>query len=375
MNILIAGDFVPSFRVAEQIENGDYSCLNEIKTIIQSVDYSIVNFESPIVIRDAKPINKTGPNLKCSEKAMECLVEAGFKCVTLANNHFRDFGQIGVEDTLNSCKKYGMDYVGGGVNIDEAQQICYKEIHDQKLAIINICEKEWSIANSSFGGSAPLNPISNYYSIKRAKEIADYVIVIVHGGIEHYQFPTPRMVETYRFFVDAGADVVINHHQHCYSGYEVYKNKPIFYGLGNFCFDKNGVQNSAWNIGYMVKLNLTQSLFEIIPFNQCSSTSTVKLMVDEERNKIDQDLNQINTIITNSKKLDCVFENYIKTIQPIRKIALEPIYNKFLLKLRSKKLFPSFFKGRTMMDWCDRLNCESHRELLGKMLLDEIEGN
>lgn len=43
------------------------------------------------------------------------------------------------------------------------------------------------------------------------------------------------MQEIYRFFVDIGADAVINHHQHCYSGYEVYKEKPIFYGLGNFC--------------------------------------------------------------------------------------------------------------------------------------------
>jgi poly-gamma-glutamate synthesis protein (capsule biosynthesis protein) len=45
------------------------------------------------------------------------------------------------------------------------------------------------------------------------------------------------MVETYRFFIEAGADAVVNHHQHCICGYEVYKGKPIFYGLGNFCFD------------------------------------------------------------------------------------------------------------------------------------------
>ena len=34
-----------------------------------------------------------------------------------------------------------------------------------------------------------------------------------------------------------GADAVVNHHQHCYSGYEVYKDKPVFYGLGNLLFD------------------------------------------------------------------------------------------------------------------------------------------
>ena len=83
----------------------------------------------------------------------------------------------------------------------------------------------------------PLLPIQQFYKIQEAKENADYVLVIVHGGIEHYQLPTSRMIETYRFFIDAGADAVVNHHQHCYSGYERYKSKPIIYGLGNLLFD------------------------------------------------------------------------------------------------------------------------------------------
>lgn len=52
----------------------------------------------------------------------------------------------------------------------------------------------------------------------------------MHGGHEHYQLPSLRMQETYRFFIDAGADVVVNHHQHCFSGYEIYNNKYIFMG-------------------------------------------------------------------------------------------------------------------------------------------------
>ena len=51
--------------------------------------------------------------------------------------------------------------------------------------------------------------------VEEAKKKADFVLVIVHGGSEHFQLPTPRMQATYRFFVDAGADAVVNHHQHC----------------------------------------------------------------------------------------------------------------------------------------------------------------
>ena len=58
MKVIIAGDFVPSNRVAAQIDNNDYRCLEEVKPFLKAVDYSIVNFESPVVIRKAMPIKK-----------------------------------------------------------------------------------------------------------------------------------------------------------------------------------------------------------------------------------------------------------------------------------------------------------------------------
>lgn len=68
------------------------------------------------------------------------------------------------------------------------------------------------------------------------------------------------MVDTYRFFIDAGADAVINHHQHCISGYEHYQGKPIFYGIGNFFFPPIFKHTpKSWNEGYMVTLFLGES--------------------------------------------------------------------------------------------------------------------
>ena len=96
----------------------------------------------------------------------------------------------------------------------------YKRKDGETLAIINCCEHEFSIADDDSAGANPLNPIQQYYKIKEARLNADYVLVIVHGGHEMYQLPSLRMVDTYRFFIDAGADAVVNHHQHCFSGYE-----------------------------------------------------------------------------------------------------------------------------------------------------------
>ena len=366
MRILIAGDFAPKDRTAVQIDKGDYSCLEEIKSIVRGVDYAIINLEAPVVIREAKPIAKTGPNLCCSERAMECLAQTGFKCVTLANNHFRDQGQIGVEDTLSACLKYEMDYVGGGKNLAEAQQVLYKDINGKTVAIVNFCENEWSIAGEVFGGSAPLNLVWNYHTIQEARKQADYVLVIVHGGIEGSQYPTPRMVDTYRFFIDAGADAVVNHHQHCYSGYEEYKGKNIFYGLGNFCFDWDGKRGDNWNEGYMVLLIFQDDRmkFEVIPYIQCDEKAAVILMNGVKRRTFDDNIKAINTVISNRKRLESQMDAIAKATGESRLNHFEPFKNRIVRKLQKWGALPSFIDESTLMITNNIIRCESHREIL-----------
>lgn len=365
MKILVSGDFVPRNRIAFQVEKGDYSCLDNVIPLVQAADYAIVNFESPVVIHTAKPIDKTGPNLRCTEQAMECIAQTGFKCVTLANNHFRDQGQVGVEDTLAVCQKYGIDYVGGGKDIFEAQKVLYKTINGQTLAIINVCENEWSIASNNHGGSAPLNLVRNYYDIQEARKQANHILVIVHGGIEGYQYPTPRMQETYRFLIDAGADAVVNHHQHCFSGYEEYNGKPIFYGLGNFCFDNNS-NSILWQQGYLVNLSFERETigYSIVPYTQCGSVPAVVLLKDEELNGFNKKLFDINSIIKNPEQLLQKFIEHTRELKKNRLLEFEPFANKFVRKLQSKKMLPSFVSKKTRKDIYNVINCESHREVI-----------
>jgi len=239
IKIIVAGDFCPNERVEKHINDQQYSeVFGNVRPIIESADYAVVNFECPVVLNDAQPIEKTGPTLKSGANAVKSIQFAGFNMATLANNHFYDYGEKGVSGTLITCAEHGIDTVGGGKNLTEAAKVFYKEIHGKKIAFINFCEHEFSIATETSGGSNPLDPVKNYNQILEARNNADYVFVVVHRGYEHYELPGLRMKETYRFFVEAGADVVINHHQHCYSGYKIYNGKPIFYSLGNFCFDK-----------------------------------------------------------------------------------------------------------------------------------------
>lgn len=357
MRILVAGDFAPRNRAASLIDRDDYGFLEDICPIVRDVDYSIVNLESPVLPSVAVPIEKIGPNLSCSEKAIKCLSDSGFNCVTLANNHFYDYGENGVIATINSVESFGISHCGGGKNIKEASRTLFVKIKDQWLAIINCCEHEFSIASEDRGGANPLNPISQYYAIQKAKERADYVIVIVHGGNEYYQLPSPRMQEVYRFFINVGADAVVNHHQHCFSGYEIYNGKPIFYGLGNFCFDKQ-LENHLCNDGYMVELNLQDTVsFIIHPYIQFSREPVIRLMpIDYLQSRI----NELNFTISSEETLSNHYRAFLDLERNNVERVMSPFSTRLFLKLVSLHLLPAFFSKRKKQMILGYLQCESH---------------
>lgn len=363
MNIVIAGDFCPQNKTAKLFEEGDFqTVLGDIKCYLKTRDYSIVNFECPVISGSEIPMIKSGGNLCCASSGVDAIKWAGFNAVTLANNHFRDFGNDGIKNTITTIQKRDIDIVGGGINIADASTILYRNINGKLLAIINCCESEYSIATDSDCGSNPLNPIKQFYEIIEAKKQADYVIVIVHGGHEHYQLPSPRMQETYRFFIDAGADAVINHHQHCYSGYEVYHGKPIFYGLGNFCFDKRNYDPN-WYRGYLVELQFNKSVcFCLKPYSQCEEKSEIRFLEGKAFDDFFSNIDKLNSIISSENELRKHFNEYLETRSKSLINVMTPYTGKFLSTLHVKGLIPSLFPKRKYLLLKVMLTCETHRD-------------
>lgn len=366
--ILIAGDFCPHDRLVSLIETERYSeVFDGVRDVINNSDYSIVNFETTIADEKNDPaIKKAGPALCTSDKALAALKYAGFNCCTLANNHFYDYGQKGVNNSIKSLSTMGLDYVGAGNNIEEASKALFKEVEGKTIAIINCCEHEFSIATKTTAGCNPLNVIQQYSAIKNAKTNADYVIVIVHGGLEHLQYPSVRMKEAYRFFIDAGADVVINHHQHCYLGMEEYKGKPIFYGLGNFCFDWDGKRNAIWNEGYMVKLILDSDIrYEVIPYIQCDEKPSVELLDEVNEASFFKTFTKFSADYCDDEKLDLVNREFAEKMKNRYNMIFEPYSGRISWGLYFRNLLPSFAK-RNIETKINFIECESHRDALLK---------
>ena len=252
MNILIAGDFF----ISEKFE-GKNLIDDSIIELFEKVDYRIVNQEAPITADiPCNKILKTGPHLRTLEKiTIPFFKQLGVDLATLANNHILDYGGKGISDTFKALRNNKIDFVGAGNNTDEASKHFTIEKEGLKIAVINFAENEWASATDESSGSNPMNIIENAHQIKEAKRKVDFVFVVVHGGHEYYNLPSPRMQKQYRFYAEQGADIVIGHHTHCISGNEVYNGVPIYYSLGNFLFTKKSTYKD-WYIGLIVEVEL-----------------------------------------------------------------------------------------------------------------------
>lgn len=371
LNLLIAGDVVPRRRTIDLFHR---ECCEDLfpgfKSLLSKSDYNIVNFESPIVRKEgATTITKSGGHLRTNIQTLKVLKSIGFNAVTLANNHFRDYGQTGVNDTIESCRELNVDYVGGGIDKAEANRPLFVNIGNKKLCIINVCENEFSIASDEYGGSNGIDLIQMYNDIQQAKLEADHIIVITHGGKEHYQLPTPRMKKWYRHFIDLGADAVVNHHQHCFSGYEVYRTKPIFYGLGNFNFETKTQQKSygIWNKGFCVRLILDdQVTFDLIPYTQCAEKPST-ILVEEDSDFV-KTIDRLNTIIQDEKLLQESFDKYCEDNQYEILSGLWFYGGKVLKKIYRMGLLGRLYNRKNMVNVFNRLNCESHNDSISNIV-------
>ena len=198
MKLLVAGDLTLQDRAKKcQWDTASLEdAFSQVKIITESCDVAIVNLESPVTMCK-KQILKDGPILKNITAVFDIIKYCGFNCVTLANNHLNDYGSEGVLDTIKACKSQSIDMVGAGNDIVESRKPLIIRSKDVSIGVLNVCEHESSIATITKPGAAPLDFPNLYNDIRELKNLVDFVVLIIHGGREYYQLPTPRMKKEY----------------------------------------------------------------------------------------------------------------------------------------------------------------------------------
>jgi hypothetical protein len=365
MNVLILGDFYPNNRLEMLATARPDEIFDSFAGVIREADLAILNLETPLCKPHA-PIAKTGPNLWANPESATFLSAAGLGLVTLANNHIFDFGLNGLEETFQNLTQSGIAYVGAGKSRTDAAQPFLLERGGKTLAVLNFAENEWSTTGGDGPGANPIDPVMNFRAISAARRQYDWVLVICHGGHENYPLPSPRMKELFRFYVDAGATAVVNHHTHCVSGYEVYRSAPIFYSIGNFLFDNPVQRTGPWTEGIGVTLSFTDKVtqYDIHHFDQCTTKHIFQACSPGDSLGRTDRLQAINSTIDDSKLLEQSFSEYVNMQRSRYMRYLEPSTFRLMEALQSRGFAPSLLRPRQRRLLLNLIRCEAHRDVL-----------
>ncbi len=169
------------------------------------------------------------------------LADIGFDILGLANNHSLNFGREGLETTRRYIGSAGMFYYGDPDNKNEISTIITKD----GISVGLIGFHEFSYANFN----------NVYAEIARLRPLVDLLIVSPHWGIEYDTRPTEKMIKWAHQFIDDGADVVIGAHPHVVGEIEEYKDRRIYYSLGNFAFDQYFSQATMAGLAVMIDID------------------------------------------------------------------------------------------------------------------------
>ena len=361
------GDFCPWLRIESEFKNNNWQPLFEsVQPFFKQNDLNVLDLECPLTISNSG-IKKTGPHIKAHPDTAVILNHLNCELVATANNHFKDYGWEGMQETYTALKKNNISWFGSGANFNEASKTFFWKKDDTTIAFINVAENEWTTTFDNEPGCHPIDLPNVFNQIQEAKKSADFIVVIAHGGHEHYELPSPRMKKWYRFFVDAGASAVIAHHTHIISGYETYKDAPIFYSLGNFCFDWQGLRNLPWNKGMIVRLNFEKgkpvtSEMEFVAHN--SDKPGVFLLKDEEKTNLQSHLLGLNAIIADDEKLQHEFDKYVLTWKPVMNTWFQPYKGKIMAGLYKRGLLPSIITKNKKLLFTNLIRCEAHRDIV-----------
>jgi hypothetical protein len=370
--IIIGGDVCPSGNIQSAFTKGKGEIiLNDLFPIFNNANYSVVNLECPLIIEDS-PIEKDGPALGANINCINGLRAMGVNAVNLSNNHILDHGEKGLESTFNACEKHGIEYFGAGKNLKSAKKPLIKTINNKQIGFIGIAEREFSIASNTTWGANPVDVIEIVRTLNEYRNKIDHLIILVHGGKEHYHYPTPKLQKLCRFLVEEGADAVICQHSHCAGTYEYYQNKPIVYGQGNFIFENLKRKSQLWNQGFLVSLDFNDATSaKFIPFEQSKGFIGAKRMNVNDETKFLEELEIRSKKISSSqfvedewKKL-CKSEKYLYSSRVLG-------HNRFLRILNRNIHFSDWlYSKKTKMMVRNVVECEVHREGLETLWHDK----
>ncbi len=254
------------------------TALSGIRSLLEAAEVTFANCEG--IFTDTHPLTPGGwaPALTGTRNARGLI---GLDVVSLAHNHMMDAGSPGLADTIRALTSHGIRSTGAGMTLAEALRPVLVECGGLRIAVLAVTAvlQHGAEARSQTPGVAPLRADDCYLppypgvcapglaarvlsilneadwevvaeAVGQARELADVVAVSVHWG-DHTQ---PYLLTDHErlcaeLLAEAGAGLVLGHHQHMPRGVEVIAGTPVFFGLGHIAFDAPGYPGELAYLG------------------------------------------------------------------------------------------------------------------------------
>lgn len=368
MKILIGADLVPTKSNIEFFASGDAKTLlgEELNSILRDADFRIFNLEVPLTDRES-PIPKCGPNLIAPTKCV-----AGYKAMhvdllTLANNHILDQDQQGLESTCRVLDAAGIGYTGVGKTPEEAAKPYIFECDGKRIGVYACAEHEFSIVTEHSAGANPIDLLESPDHVAALKAQSDFVIVLYHGGKEHYRYPSPNLQKVCRKLVEKGADLVICQHSHCIGCEERYQGGTIVYGQGNFLFDDS--ESEFWQTSLLVQIS---DNFEIsyIPLKKngngvrCADKAEAEIILNVFLQRSVEIKDNVLLREKYAQFAESYLGSYVLVFSGLGKNLLFRVANKLFGNRFAKRFVNRWYRKETLLAIQNYVDCEAHNELL-----------
>ena len=250
LSVLATGDTMLGGRSSGVIaEHGLNYPLEALRPLLRRARIVVGNLEGPIAGR-ARRQPRTF-SYRMEPRMAVALKRARFHAMGLANNHLTDCGREGVIETMTALTRHGIAPLGAGTDARAAHEPVIREADGLRVALLAYYWNRRTAARDGLPGSAMDPPEALAEDIGRARELAERVVVTFHWGVPYVREPSPADRAKAHFAVECGADAVIGHHVHVIQPFEIHRQRPIFYGIGNCAF---GSGNSKAE-GLLVGLN------------------------------------------------------------------------------------------------------------------------
>ena len=258
LTIYFAGDMLLDRGVRQVIDRKGVPWLfDDVHRQWTDADAVVVNLECPVTTRQS-PIHKRF-RFRAEPEWLADVHRAGVTHLVMANNHTNDQGREGMTDTRNQIVAHGMVPVGYGDNQPDAcgPALIHKNGHTVALfSSVPMPLESWPYQPDA-AGACQMSPADMAATIAAYKKLhpTHHVVAILHWGAEYQTSPAAIQRQQAAQLVAAGADAIVGHHPHVVVPMAIVAGKPVYYSIGNFIFDHDGMATSR---GLLVRLHFNK---------------------------------------------------------------------------------------------------------------------